>query len=258
MRILVPVKFVPDPTGEAAFTSGHTLVRTAANGQLSELDEYALEQALQLAPALGAGITALSIGPQAAETALRKALQIGADDAVLISDDAIAGSDVFGTAAVLAAAVRTLGDVGLVLCGMGSTDSGTGVLPVLVADQLGWPWLSQASQIAADADGVRITRVDEHGTRLVRAPLPAVASVTDQTGEPRYPSFKDVLAAKKKPLTTLTLADLAVSSELVGAGAARVQVTQIVRNPPRAAGRVLTGTGADTVDELVAFLTAAN
>ncbi len=257
MRILVCVKYVPDPTDDVTFTGGR-LSRDGGSGLLSELDEYAVEQALVLAGRLpDATVTALSVGPDAATAALRKALQMGAHDAVLVSDPAIAGSDVFGTATVLAAAATTVGEVGLVVCGMSSTDGGTGVLPVLLADALGWPLLSWAASVVPAGAGLSIQRVDEAGRRVVEAALPAVLSVTDQSGEPRYPSFKDVLAAKKKTVGVLTLADLGLEPAAVGAAAARVEVTAVTRNPDRAAGRVLVDTGGDSVPELVEFLTAA-
>jgi electron transfer flavoprotein beta subunit len=199
----------------------------------------------------------LSVGPADAETALRKALQMGADEAVLVSDDAIAGSDVFGTAAVLVAAAAHLDEVGLVMCGMSSTDAGVGALPALLAEALGWPLLSNAASVSVEGGRAQIVRTDETGTRVVEAALPAVVSVTDQSGEPRYPSFKDVLAAKKKRVVTLGLAELGVEESAVGSGAARVQVTAVVRNPERATGRVIVDVDGSSVDEIVEFLASA-
>lgn len=259
MRILVCVKHVPDPSDDAEFEADGRLCRTGSSGLLSELDEYAIEQALVLAGTLpDATVTALTVGPVGAEAALRKALQMGAADAVLVSDDAIAGSDVFGTAAVLAAAVTTIGQVDLVVCGMTSTDGGTGVLPILLADSLGWPLLSWAFAVEPAGTGLRITRMDELGVRVVEAPLPAVLSVTDQSGEPRYPSFKDVLAAKKRTVQVLALADLGITEAAVGAAAARVEVTGVTRNPDRPPGRVLVDDGGNSVGELVEFLTTSS
>jgi electron transfer flavoprotein beta subunit len=257
VRILVCVKFVPDPTDDVEFTPALTLARPEGTGLLSELDEYAVEQALVLAEQFpGATVTALTVGPEAAEIALRKALQMGADEAVLVSDPAIAGSDVFGTATVLAAAVALVGP-DLVVCGMSSTDSAGGVLPALLSSRLGWPLLSLAATVVPAGPGLRITRTDEVGLRTAEAALPAVISVTDQSGEPRYPSFKDVLGAKKKTVGVISLADLGVAPTEVGAAAARVTVTGVVRNPERAAGRVLVDDGGSSVPELVDFLMTA-
>lgn len=251
---MVCVKFVPDPGDEVEFGPTHALLRPASTGLLSELDEYALEQALRLGAERGARVTALTVGPQAAEAALRKALQMGADDAVLVSDEAIAGSDVFGTATVLAAAAARLGDVDLVVCGMSSPDAGSGVVPALLAHRLGWPLLGLAASVEAAGPGLRIRRVDEFGVRVAEAALPVVLSITDQSGAPRYPSFKDVLAAKRKTVESLTLADLGVPPEAVGWTAARVRVDEVVANPARSAGRVLVDSDGSSVPELVGFL----
>lgn len=258
MRILTCVKYVPDSGDEVGFEPDLSLARSGPSSRLSELDEYAVEQSLRLRAVLAdATVTVLSVGPAEAEGALRKALQMGADEAVLVTDEAIAGSDVFGTAAVLTAAIRSLAGTGLVVCGMSSTDAGIGVLPALLADALAWPLLSHAAVLTAEADTARITRVDETGSRVVEAELPAVVSVTDQTGEPRYPSFKDVLAAKKKTILVKTLADLGVSPSDVGQGAARVDVTSVVKNPERATGKVVVDAGGSSVSELADFLEAA-
>jgi electron transfer flavoprotein beta subunit len=258
MKILVCVKYVPDATDEVSFEEDQTLARTGGSGRLSELDEYAVEQALQLRAELAdATVTVLTVGSDDAEIALRKALQMGANDAVLVTDPAIAGSDVFGTATVLASAARSVGEVGLVMCGMSSTDAGIGVLPALLADALGWPLLSQAAALTVDGQSLQIDRVDETGSRTIIAGLPAVVSVTDQSGEPRYPSFKDVLAAKKKQVTKMALADLGVSPDSVGLAAARVEVIATVRNPDRAAGRVIVDDNGSSVDEIVKFLVDA-
>jgi electron transfer flavoprotein beta subunit len=258
MKILVCVKYVPDATDEVSFEADQTLDRTGSSGRLSELDEYAVEQALRLRSELAdASVTVLTVGNEDAEIALRKALQMGANEAVLVTDPAIAGSDVFGTAAVLTAAVGAVGEVGLVMCGMSSTDAGIGALPALLADALGWPLLSHAAGVTWEEQTLRIDRVDETGSRSIVAGLPAVVSVTDQSGEPRYPSFKDVLAAKKKQVGTLTLTDLGVDPASVGLGAARVEVVAAVRNPERALGRLIVDNDGSSVDEIVKFLTDA-
>jgi len=256
-RILTCVKFVPDTADEVEFLPDHTIGRPASGSLLSELDEYAVEQALRLRDALpGSSVSVLTVGPQQAEGALRKALQMGADDAYLVSDDAIAGSDVFGTVRVLAAAALTLPEVAVVLCGMSSTDGEMGVLPALLAGALEWPLLSKAATLTVTDAGLRIERTDEVGTRTVEATLPAVVSVTDRSGEARYPTFKDVMAAKKKTVTRLDLAALGVAPAEVGAAAARVQIREITRNPDRPPGRVVLDYEGSSVDELVAFLTA--
>lgn len=256
MRILACVKFVPDPVDEVRFEPDHTLERPADSGQLSELDEYAVEQALQLRDALpDATVSVVTMGPDPAEAALRKALQMGADDAFLLTDDALSGCDVFGTVTVLAAAVSKLSDVDVVVCGMSSTDAEMGVVPALLAYALDWPLLSRAAAVEVTDKGLRIQRVDESGSRVVEASFPIVLSVTDQTGEARYPTFKDVMAAKKKKISSLHLADLGIPVASVGESAARVEVTSVTKNPDRQAGKVIFDTEGSSVPELVEFLT---
>lgn len=258
MRILCCVKYVPDSGDDVGFDAAGSLLRDGGSGRLSELDEYAVEQALQLrAAAPDAKVTVICVGPQEGQSALRKALQMGADDAVLVSDSAIAGSDVFGTAAVLSAAAGKLAEISLVVCAMSSTDAGTGVVPALIADSLGWPLLSQAASVSLCEQQVQISRADETGSRVVAGALPAVVSVTDQSGEPRYPSFKDVLAAKKKPIETIGLVELGLSPAGVGLAAARVEVVGVVRNPDRAAGRVIVDADGSSVAEIIDFLAEA-
>lgn len=258
MRIIVAVKYVPDSAEETGFDTDHRLIREADSGLLSELDEYAMEQALRLRDQLpGSRLTVVTIGPDDASTALRKALQMGGDDAILVSDPAIAGSDVFATADILAAAIAPLSDTQLVVCGMASTDAGTGALPVLLAHRLGWPALTFAGKVELAGGEVAIERTDDLGTRLAHAPMPAVLSVTDQSDEPRYPTFKDVLAAKRKPISELELDDLRLDPAHVGTASARVAVAAVTRNPDRQAGRTLTDSGGSSAGELAAFLAAA-
>lgn len=257
MRVMTCIKFVPDPAEPVDFSEDGTLDR-AGSGVPSQLDEFAVEQSLRLAATMPDTETvAVTIGPEPAGSALRKALQMGVAEAVQLTDAALAGSDAFATAKALAAVARRLGDVSLIVCGMSSPDAEMGVVPALVAAELGWPLLSQAAAVAVGGEAATITRVDEVGVREATAPLPAVVSVTDQSGEPRYPSFKDVLAAKKKKIEQLTLDDLDLARDAVGAASARVEVMGVSRNPERAAGRSVVDTDGSSVTDLVAFLTSA-
>ncbi|HOZ60001.1 MAG TPA: electron transfer flavoprotein subunit beta/FixA family protein [Nakamurella multipartita] len=252
-RIVVACKYVPDSTGDRSFEADGTVDRESVEGLLSELDEYAVEQALQIVEAQGGEIIALTVGPAEAVTALRKALQLGVGEAVHVLDDAIAGSDVFATAAVLAAAIGKL-DADIVLFGMASTDGGGGVVPALVADRLGLPALTQASTLAVDGPTVRITRDGDTTVQQIEASTPVVVSVTDRTDEARYPSFKGIMAAKKKKVTVWSLADLGLSADQVGLDRALTSVAAAVRRPPRTAGQIVTDDGDGGV-RLVEFLT---
>lgn len=255
MTIMTCIKYVPDPAEPAEFEPDATLSRSG-EGQASQLDEYAVEQSLVLAEAWGTGTVAVTVGPEPGEQALRKALQMGIGEAILVSDPAIAGSDVFATARILAAAAGSIEGVELIVCGMSSTDAEMGVMAALLAAELGWPLLSYAANVTAGDGELGITRVDETGSRTVTAQLPAVLSVTDQSGEPRYPSFKDVLAAKRKKVATLALGDLWLPPDEVGAGAARVEVLGVARTAERSAGRTIQDRGGDSVAHLIEYLTA--
>ncbi|MFD0661732.1 electron transfer flavoprotein subunit beta/FixA family protein [Thermocatellispora tengchongensis] len=238
MHIVVCVKHVPDLASQPRFTPGHTVDREGVPGRLSELDEHAVEQALRIAETVpGTRVTYLTMGPDAAAEALRKALAMGGDAAVRVGDDALAGSDAPATALVLAAALRRL-EPDLVICAMASTDGGTSLVPAMLAEHLELPQLTFADELTFDpASGtVRVRRDGPAGTEHREAALPALVSVTDRTGEARYPSFKGIMAAKKKRPETWSLADLGVPAGQVGAAAARTAVAAIAARPPRTAG----------------------
>ncbi|MGW6927504.1 electron transfer flavoprotein subunit beta/FixA family protein [Streptomyces sp. NPDC054950] len=239
LKIIVLLKYVPDAAGDRGFADDATTDREAVDGLLSELDEYALEQALRIAEADGdTEITALTVGPDDAEAALRKALAMGADKAVHVADEAIHGSDALATSAILARAVEQTG-YDLVLHGMASTDAAMGVVPALVAERLGVPQVTLLSEVVVENGMVNGRRDGDSATERLQASLPAVVSVTDQSGEARYPSFKGIMAAKKKPLRTLDLADLDIEADQVGHAGARTAVETITARPPRRTGTVV-------------------
>jgi electron transfer flavoprotein beta subunit len=260
MKIVVCVKYVPDSTADRRFAEDSTVDRSGVDGLLSELDEYAVEQALRLKE-LGEGstVTVLTVGPEQASDAVRKALQMGCDTGVHVVDDAIAGSDSLSTSLVLAEAVRKVAAWDVVMCGMASTDGSMGVVPAMLAERLGVPALTLGSAVeVTPGDGgatrLRIRRDGDTATETIEATLPVVASVTDQSGEARYPSFKGIMAAKKKPVETWSLADLGVDAELVGLSAAATVVAGIQERPPRSAGQVVADDGGSGAHALVEFL----
>lgn len=252
MKIVVLVKYVPDAAAPRGFAPDHTTDRAASPGLLSELDEYAVEAALKLTESAGGEVTALTMGPADAETAVKKALQMGADAGVHIVDDGLHGSDAVATSLVLAKALGTI-EHDLVLCGMASTDGTMSVVPAMLAERLGVPQVTLVSELAVDGGTVRGRRDAEDATLQIEAALPAIVSVTDQINEPRYPSFKGIMAAKKKPVQTLTLADLGVDGGEVGLGAARTQVTDVTQRPPRTKGTIVKDEG-DGAAQLVQYL----
>ncbi|WP_235530242.1 MULTISPECIES: electron transfer flavoprotein subunit beta/FixA family protein [unclassified Nocardioides] len=255
------MKHVPDATADRRFESDNTVDRVGVDGLLSELDEYAVEQALQIKEKSGddVTVTALSIGPEKATDAVRKALQMGVDQGVLVTDDAIAGSDAVATSLILAKAIEKIaegnGAADLVVTGMASTDAGTSLVPAMLAERLGLPQVTFASVVETQGDQIRAKRDGDAATEVIGATLPVLLSVTDQTGEARYPSFKGIMAAKKKPLETYTLADLGVDAGQVGLDAAWTTVEETTARPPRTAGEIVTdedGSGAKALADFLA------
>ncbi|MGA6152145.1 electron transfer flavoprotein subunit beta/FixA family protein [Stenotrophomonas sp. NPDC087984] len=253
LRIVVCVKYVPDATGDRHFAEDLTVDRDDVDGLLSELDEYAVEQALQIADeADDAEITVLTVGPEDAKDALRKALSMGADKAVHVEDDDLHGTDALGTSLVLAKAVEKTG-YDLVVCGMASTDGTMGVLPAMLAERLGVPQVSLLSEVSVGDGTVKGRRDGDSATELLEAALPAVVSVTDQSGEARYPSFKGIMAAKKKPVTSWDLEDLEIESDEVGLEGAWTAVDGATERPARTAGTIVKDEG-EGGKQLAAFL----
>jgi electron transfer flavoprotein beta subunit len=192
------------------------------------------------------------MGPEQASDAIRKALQMGAHKGVHVSDDAIAGSDSVATSLVLAKAIEKL-EYDLVICGLASTDGSMSVVPAMLAERLGVPQVTLVSEVTVDGSTITGRRDGDTATEMVSASLPLVLSVTDQTNEPRYPSFKGIMAAKKKPVESWTLADLGVDASEVGLEAAWTKVTSYEARPPRTAGTIVTDEG-DGGAKLAAFL----
>jgi electron transfer flavoprotein beta subunit len=261
VNIVVCVKYVPDATADRHFEDDKTVDRDGVDGLLSELDEYAVEQALQLKEKAGEGevtVTALTVGPEKAVDAVRKALQMGADQGVHIVDDAISGSDYAATSLVLAKAIEKAGadtKVDLVVCGMASTDGAGSVIPAMLAERLDLPQVTMASVIESQGDQVRIKRDGDTATEVIGATMPLVLSVTDQSGEARYPSFKGIMAAKKKPLETWSLSDIGVDAGEVGLSVAWTAVEDTTARPPRTAGEIVKdedGSGATALTEFLA------
>jgi electron transfer flavoprotein beta subunit len=263
MNIIVCVKHVPDATGNRRFTDDFTVDRVGVDGLLSELDEYAVEQALRVKEARpddDVTVIALTVGPEKATDALRKALQMGADEGVHVQDEAIAGSDAIATSLVLATTIgkvaETSGPIDLVVCGMASTDASMSVVPAMLAERMDWPQVTLAAVLETQGAEVRIKRDGDSATEVIGATMPLVVSVTDQSGEARYPSFKGIMAAKKKPLTKLSLADLGVDPALVGAAAAWTAVSEMAQRPPRTAGEVVVDQEGSGAVALTEFLSA--
>lgn len=258
MRIVVTVKFVPDLQSTRSFTEG-AVTRNADDGTMNELDENAVEAALLIRESLPEGeceVYALTVGGADAVAAVRKALQLGVDHAVHMSDEAVAGSDVFGTAKVLAGAITKIAEdepVDLVLTGMAALDGLTSMLPTALAAELDFAQLTLASHIEVADGAATIVRHLPDAHETVTARLPALVSVTDEANKARYPNFKLIMAARSKPVTTWGLSDIGVDPVTVGAMAARTTVVDASPRPPRENRVVVTDKG-EGGQQLAAFL----
>lgn len=253
MNIVVLVKQVPDSGAERALRGDdNTVDRGSANNVINEMDEYAIEEALRLREANGGEVTILTMGPDRAAESIRKALSMGPDKAVHVVDDALHGSCAVATSKVLAAALATL-NADLILCGAESTDGRVQVMPHMLAERLGIAALTGARKLTVDGGTLTVERQSEEGYEVVRATAPAVVSVWDTINEPRYPSFKGIMAAKKKPVQSLSLADLGVAANEVGFDGATSTVVDHHKRPARSAGEKLVDDGDGGV-RLVQFL----
>jgi electron transfer flavoprotein beta subunit len=243
MNVVVLVKQVPDTSAERKLDpSDNTLDRDSVDAVINEIDEYAIEQGLLLKEAEGGEVTILTVGPERATESIRKALSMGADKAVHVSDPSIHGSDAIQTAKIIAKALGTL-EYDIVVAGSEATDTRVSVIPALVAEALGLPQLSHARKVTVDGSTITIERVSDSGYDIVQASKPAVVSVVEKINEPRYPSFKGIMAAKSKPVQTLTAADLGLGSDEVGLANATSQVVSFEVAPPRQAGQVVKDDG---------------
>ena len=256
MNIVVLVKQVPDTWAERRLQeSDGTLDRASVDVVMNEIDEYAVEEALRIKESVGAGeVTILTMGPERAVETIRKALSMGADKAVHLSDPGLAGSDAVQTSYALAQVLSTL-EYDLVLTGSEATDSRMAIMPALLAERTGQPQLSGARKVVPGSGTVRIERQTEAGYDVVEAATPAIVSVVEKINEPRYPSFKGIMAAKKKPLTNLTLADAGIDPAQVGLASAPSQVVEFANKPPRSAGQVVKDEGDGGV-KIAEFLAA--
>jgi electron transfer flavoprotein beta subunit len=212
MNVVALIKYIPNPTGTPTMGDDFRLKREGVEGGLDPGDEHVVEAALQLADATGGEVTYVTMGPEVAAGAIRKALSMGGHRGVIVTDDALRGADTWVTARVLAAAIKRQ-EFDLVLSGVESTDGSTGTLPMAVAELLGIPSLTFARKVEAKAGGVVTERQTETGYHVVESPLPALVSVTAGANEPRYPTLKGIMQAKQKPVDRLSLADLELSPE---------------------------------------------
>ena len=232
MKIAVCVKQVPDATVHKRIDPATKRLDRSGEAALNPTDLNAVEEALRIRDAQGGEVVLVSLGPAKAADSLRKALAMGADRAVLVSDEAAAGSDLLGTARVLAAALERE-NADLVLFGQSSSDGDGAVLWSAVAEKLRRPVVSQVAALKVESGSVTGKRQTEHGYDTIGVPLPAVVAVSDAINEPRYPSLKGIMGAKTKPQETLGLADVGVESDMAGEAGARTTVLDLGPPPSR-------------------------
>ncbi|MBB5157329.1 electron transfer flavoprotein subunit beta/FixA family protein [Saccharopolyspora phatthalungensis] len=254
MNVVVLVKQVPDTGSERRLSgSDHALDRESTEAVLDEINERAVEEALRIRETHGGEVTIVCMGPGRATEAIRKALSMGADRAVYLCDEALRGSDAVQTAKALAHVVGTIESVDLVVAGDEATDGRIGAVPAMVAESLGWPQLTHARTVGIEGTTVTVEREADAGLMRLAASLPAVVSVAEKINEPRYPSFKGIMAAKKKPVQVLSLADAGIDASEVGLANGGSRVLESAPTPPKQAGQRVTDDGAGGV-RLVEFL----
>ncbi|MDY3127718.1 MAG: electron transfer flavoprotein subunit beta/FixA family protein [Corynebacterium sp.] len=262
--IVALVKHVPDTWSTKALQEDFTLDRETVDNVIDEVNEYSVEAALRLKETNpDHTVVALTMGPAQAEEALRKALAMGADDAVLLSDASLAGSDALGTAWALHNALNFIaqkyGEVAVITLGNQASDSSTGVLAGLLAEYRQVPALTNLVTVSLAEGVVRGTREDSRGQWEIQAPVPALISVSDKADKPRFPNFKGIMAAKKHEITVVDITAIGVDAQHVGAAAAPTQVTAAVERPARTAGELITsGSPADMAKQVADYLSAKN
>ncbi|MGQ0845809.1 MAG: electron transfer flavoprotein subunit beta/FixA family protein [Sporichthyaceae bacterium] len=243
MDVVVCVKQVPDTWAEKKLDPASQTLDRSGDNILNEMDEFAIEAALQLTEEHGGSVTVLSMGPDGATDAIRKALSMGADSAVHVVDDALAGSDSVGTSLALAKAIERIGTYDLIIAGSESSDSRTSVVPAMLAERLGLPQLTFVNKIEVEGGGLKVQRITDDGYQVVTASTPAVVSVVEKMNEPRYPSFKGIMAAKKKPVDEVGISELGLDANQVGLAGAWSKVADAANRPPRTAGTVVEDDG---------------
>jgi len=253
VKIAVCVKQVPEATAPKRIDPGTKRLDRSGEGTLNPFDVHAVEEALRIRDASGEGeVVLVSVGPPRALEALRKALAMGADRAFLVSDDAAAGSDLVATTAILGKALeREAPD--LVLFGQQSSDADGAVLWAAVADRLRRPLISQAAELTCSEGRVRAKRQTEYGYDVIEAPLPAVVAVSDAINEPRYPSLKGIMGAKRKPQETVSLAELGVEASAAGEAGSKTEVYALGDPPPRGESRKIEDDGS-AAEQILSYL----
>ncbi len=254
MKIVVCVKHIPNPELPMQVDpESKRLVREPAESVLDEADEYGIEAALQLVEEHGGEVVAVTMGPDFADDALRRAMAMGVNDAIHISDPALAGSDALGTARTLAAVIKDL-EADLIFCATESTDAYSGMVPGALAELLGLPQVTFARSVSVDGDTVTIQRDTEFGYQVIQSSMPAVISATASIAEPRYPTFRGLMQAKRKPVDSRDLASTGLDPASVGEAGAQERVMRIEMVQQEKAGVKIVDEDGDSIEQIVGYL----
>jgi len=255
MNIIVCIKQVPETTKVKINPETNTLIREGVKSIINPFDMYAIEEAIRLKERFGGKVTVITMGPPQAESALREAISMGADEAVLICDRAFAGSDTWATSFTLASAIKKIGDYNLIICGKQASDGDTAQVGPGISVHLDIPQVTYVKKIEEITDKkARVERMTEEGYEVIEAPLPLLISVVKEINEPRIPSLRGMMKAKKAEIKSLGTKDIAVDSEQVGLKGSPTQVVKIFTPVPRKGGQILQGDTADVVNKLADLL----
>jgi electron transfer flavoprotein beta subunit len=251
MDIIVCIKQVPDTTEVKINPETNTLIREGVPSIVNPFDENAIEAALQLKEKHGGKVTVITMGPPQAAEALKTTIAMGADEAILISDRAFAGSDTWATSYTLSQAIKKLGKFDLIICGKQAIDGDTAQVGPGIAEWLGIPQVTFAFKIEINDSKAKVERLLEEVNEVVECPLPAVVTVVKQMNEPRLPSLKGMMKAKKAEIKTLTAADIEADPTNIGLNGSPTNVVKIFTPPPKGSGEILSGEPEEIVNKLI-------
>ncbi|MFH0732034.1 MAG: electron transfer flavoprotein subunit beta/FixA family protein [Candidatus Omnitrophota bacterium] len=252
MNIIVCIKQVPDTTNVRINPETNTLIREGVESIINPFDMYAIEEAVRTKEKLGGKVTVLSMGPPQVETALREAISLGCDEAILLTDRAFAGSDTWATSYTLASAITKIKSFDVIFCGKQAADGDTAQVGPGISAHLDIPQVTYVKKIEKIENGsARVERMTEEGFEVIETPLPAVFTVVKEINEPRIPSLKGKMAAKKAQIIKWTIADLGISEKLAGLNGSPTQVVKIFTPQPRSGGEIFHGEIQESVAKLI-------
>lgn len=255
MQIVVCIKQVPNTTEVRINPETNTLIREGVESVINPFDMYAIEEGVRLKEKLGGKVTVISMGPPQAEEALREAISLGCDEAVLLTDRAFAGSDTWATSYVLSQAIKKIGDYNIIICGKQASDGDTAQVGPGISTHLGIPQVTYVKKIEEISEkSARVERMTEEGFEIIETPTPCLITVVKEINEPRLPSLKGKMRAKRAEIKKLTAEDLNCDFDKIGLDGSPTRVVRIFTPPPRKGGEMLKGELSEIVDKLTSEL----